>query len=320
LASHSAFDFSSVAHQRNPQSLASMWKVAASRQTLRALVVLLTQAGYAGSTHATGADATDLEVADAEYATVGESAISTDAEPPSGGDEGSTLKRRRGRVELKRQATSRGTPSESTKTTLRIEGYPEGSIALLRLDLPFPDDKTGFSGSPFDPRLGDIKVKVGAREIELNGIPLSPYVEVTFPTANPESLGSGKYQVAPAIETALSLASIGADSNRHELFFGALIQQFVSVAGDQAAKDINYTKFEVKVQDVWRKDYSAKVTLKPVVDWVEDGRTGAVVELEGRVNFSHGWSVSLMLGKLAWGAGVPSTYSNRVELTLRNDF
>jgi hypothetical protein len=46
----------------------------------------------------------------------------------------------RGLVELKRQATSRGTPEETTKTNLKFDYFPEeGIVALLRLELPFPD-------------------------------------------------------------------------------------------------------------------------------------------------------------------------------------
>jgi len=57
-----------------------------------------------------------------------------------------------GRIELKRQNTSRGTPEESTQTTLRIETFFDGPLSVLRVDLPFPDEKTDFEGDPFSPR------------------------------------------------------------------------------------------------------------------------------------------------------------------------
>jgi hypothetical protein len=46
----------------------------------------------------------------------------------------------------------------------------------------------------------------------------------------------------------------------------------------------------------------------------------AVGELEGAVDVSCHWRVELMLGGLLWGAGVPSTYGERVELTIRYRF
>ena len=46
----------------------------------------------------------------------------------------------RGLIELKRQATARGTPDETTKTNLKFDFFPsQGAVALLRLELPFPD-------------------------------------------------------------------------------------------------------------------------------------------------------------------------------------
>jgi len=224
----------------------------------------------------------------------------------------------RWRIELKRQNTDRDTPGESTRTTLRMEALPEGPVALWRLDLPFPDEKTGFSGSPFEPRLGDIKVRARLRPVDVGGLPVSFFSEVTLPTADPDSLGQGKYQVMAGMETFHPLGSISTDD--HRLSFSPQVQQVVSVAGDADRKDINYTKLEFALRDSWRKDYSLKLTAKPVIDWEQDGRTGAVAEVEGGVSFRHGWRVLLMLGWRLWGESVPSTYGTRVELTAGRTF
>jgi hypothetical protein len=146
------------------------------------------------------------------------------------------------------------------------------------------------------------------------------FLELTFPTANPQTLGSGKYQVTAGIETSRPLRSFDDGASRHQLSLNGLVQQVVSVAGDSSAKDINYTKFELGIGDVWRQDYSIKLTVKPVLDWQQEGKTGAVAELEGGLNLSPGWRLTLMLGGQLWGAGVPSTYSKRAELKLRHDF
>ena len=236
------------------------------------------------------------------------------------GDEDAPKQAQRWKVELKRQDTDRGTDGESSKTTVRLEAYPRGgSLAMLRLDLPFPDDRTDFVGSPFNPRLGDIKVRANTRTVEAGGLPLSARLELTFPTANPETLGQGKYQIAPGIETSLRLASFNIGSTTHKVSFSPLIQQVVSVAGDESRKDINYTKVELALRDAWR-DYSVKLTVKPVIDWEQGGQTGAVTELEGRVGFSRSWYAALMLGHRTWGGSVPSTYGTRAELTLGRTF
>jgi hypothetical protein len=222
------------------------------------------------------------------------------------------------RFEIKRQNTDRDTPGESSKTTLRLEALPEGRVALWRLDLPFPDEKDTFSGSPFDPRLGDIKLRARLRPVDLGGVPVSFFSELTFPTADPDSLGQGKYQVMAGAETFQPLHSLSNDD--HKLSFSPQVQQVVSVAGDPERKDVNYTKFELALRDVWRKVYSLKLTAKPVIDWVQDGKTGAVAELEGAMMLQHNWKFQLMLGGLLWGEGTASTFGTRVELTVGKTF
>ena len=222
------------------------------------------------------------------------------------------------RFEIKRQNTDRDTPGESTKTTLRLEALPEGAVALWRLDLPFPDEKDTFGGSPFDPRLGDIKLRARLRPTDVSGVPVSFFSELTLPTADPDTLGQGKYQVMVGAETIHPLASISTED--HKLSFSPQVQQVVSVAGDPERKDINYTKFELALRDAWRKVYSLKFTAKPVIDWVQDGKTGAVAELEGAATLQHNWKLQLMLGGLLWGEGTASTYGTRLELTVGKTF
>ena len=267
-------------------------------------------------------------VADVSTGTLGETSQAAapsassdpDLDEPSDDSAPSTAGEKRWRLELKRQSTARGTPSESTKTNLKIERLPDGAVSLIRLEIPFPDDKTSFSGSPFNPRLGDIKTRVGFRAVPAYGLRWGSFLELTFPTADPETLGSGKYQVTLGTETSNPLGAIHTESGAHRFSSGALVEQLVSVAGDPDTKDINYTKFELSVSDAWREDYSLKLTLKPAIDWVQDGKTGAVAELEGGMNASSEWRISLMLGGRLWGEGVPSTYSKRAELKLRYSF
>ena len=221
-------------------------------------------------------------------------------------------------LEIKRQNTGRGTPEESTKTTLRLERYPGGEVALLRLDIPLPDAKTDFAGSPFDPHLGDIKFRVVAATREWGGLPWSPRMELTLPTAHPQSLGGGKLQLMAGARTSGRWQRL--DTPTQQLQWGVLLQQTVSLAGDPHAKDVNNTKLELEALSTWTSGYSLKFTLKPVVDWVMDGNTGAVAELEGGVRLDAGWRLALMGGARAWGPAVAGTYGKRLELTLGRRF
>jgi hypothetical protein len=220
----------------------------------------------------------------------------------------------RGRIELKRDMTNRGTPEESTRTWLKIDAFKKGTIALLRLEIPFPDEKTDFDGSPFDPRLGDIKIRVGFQPVPVNSVLLSSFIEALFPTANPEQFGSGKYELSAGLETSVPVPLSRTLSESHSLYFNPLIQQVVSVAGDENRKDINYTKFELALKDTWRQKYWIELTAKPVVDWEQNAKTGAVAELEGGWTINRDWAAWLMCGTRLWGEGVPLIYGSRVQI------
>lgn len=219
---------------------------------------------------------------------------------------------RRWLVQFKRQATDRGTDDETTKSQLKLEHSPDGMVNLLRLEVPFPDEKTDFAGDPFNPHLGDIKFRMGVKAIPLGGRPVSSFVELTFPTASPGSLGSGKYQLSLGLRTKVALSLSDAVVPRSQSF-SAQVQQVKSVAGDDARKDINQTKFEFEMREDWAERRFLKFTAKPVIDWVQDARTGAVGELEGGWSAGRDWDLALLGGALLWGKGAPSTYGKRAE-------
>jgi len=83
------------------------------------------------------------------------------------------------------------------------------------------------------------------------------------------------------------------------------------------ATNLNYTKLELGPLDTLPDAKTVKFTLKPAIDWEQDGRTGAVLELEGGMPLAAHWRGFLMLGARLWGEGVKSTYGKRVELTAR---
>ncbi len=105
------------------------------------------------------------------------------------------------RFEYKRQFTDRGTPGENTRSNFRFEVLPDSLISLFRLDIPFIDSKQSFEGDITSPRLGDLKIRLGFRRFAFIGLPLSFFLENTFPTSDPSSLGNGKDQLSPGVET-----------------------------------------------------------------------------------------------------------------------
>lgn len=224
------------------------------------------------------------------------------------------------KFELKREATDHGAPDETTKSSVKIDWFLHGVVSLLRLEIPFPDEKTDFQGDIFNPRLGDIKTRVGFRAIQLVGMRFSSFVELTWPTADPSSLGNGKYQASIGIRTGVHLSKPDSVFQAHKFLFDGQIQQVLSYAGDPGRKDINYTKFEFNLKDIWKKLIWMKLSAKPVIDWEGTASTGSVAELEIGWIISHHFSVWVMGGRKLWGEGIPGTYDHRLSLSTAYQF
>jgi hypothetical protein len=222
------------------------------------------------------------------------------------------------RYELKRWNTARGTPEESTRSTVRLERLLDGAVRLLRVDVPFPDEKTDFGGNPFNPTLGDVKVRVGFRAVAGGAYTFPSFVELTLPTAATDEAGLGKYQLGAGLRllTPLSPTFGAAHATRLELE----VQQVNSIGGEAQRADINATKLELTAYDLWQGKYLFKAKLKPSFDHVKDG-SAAVAEVEAGFLFGDGWRTWLMLGTRVRGpGGIYGTYQNRVELGLAHTF
>jgi len=225
------------------------------------------------------------------------------------------------RFELKRENTNRGTDDEATKTTLRLERFFSGAVRLLRLDVPLPDQKTDFEGDPFNPGLGDAKVRVGFQPLKSGIYSFPSFIEVTFPTADPESLGGRKHQLNLGLRMVRPVALPFEKQSAHNTTFELQVQQVNSFGGDDDGKNVANTKFEITLYDVWRRQYTMKFKLKPSVDWVKDGKTGAVAEIEGGKFFARNWRAWLMFGRRVWGPeGIQATYGTKVELGIARTF
>src|SRR5215470_14761619 len=136
--------------------------------------------------------------------------------------------------ELKRALTDRGATDQRTQTTLRAELLLSSPISLLRLDVPFVDQKNTFTGDPSNVGFGDLKTRVALAPIPIWGAPLTLYLDLVFPTG--EDLGAGKYQVVPGTSSSIRLLSGDAPA----LNFLPLAEQYISVAGDPTRQSLYY--------------------------------------------------------------------------------
>lgn len=216
-----------------------------------------------------------------------------------------------GRLQLRRENVDRGTSEETTRTYLRSDNALWRG--MLSLQVAFPDDQTDFNGSPFDPRLGDSKVRFRFAPFSVDRFDMSLFLEATFPTANPADLGTGKYQLSAGVTASTLIPVPEAMNASHELRFTAQLQQQNSVAGDEQRPDINYTKLDLSLRDTWGTHW-VRVAVNTRADWEQNGKTGAVGELEYGWRISPAWSVWLLGGGLLWGEGVKGTYGSKLMI------
>lgn len=221
-----------------------------------------------------------------------------------------------GRVELRRDDTDRGDPEEVTKTFLRVDSYL--SVGTFSVQVPLPDDMTADHGR-FNPKLGDLKVRHRSVPFASGPWTMSVFLEAVFPTADPEELGTGKYQASAGWTSTRPLATPARWSASHLATVTAQLQQTNSVAGDPARTDINYTKLDLSTKDTWSVHW-VKLAVNTRVDWVQDGRTGAVGEVEYGRLLGTQWKVWLMGGGLLWGEGVKGTYGRKVSVSVSRTF
>jgi hypothetical protein len=222
-------------------------------------------------------------------------------------------------IEAKRQFTNRGSVEEASKSTIRLEATPDGFISRVRMDLQFIDGK---NGDPLTPQLGDTKLRFGFHSLSLGKTSLSPFIETTFPTADPESVGNGKYQLSPGAEFYVPLWKFGSNDHpeRWKTGLNTLIQQVVSVAGDPSRKDINYTRLEPELVAAWEEKLVLSLTPKLVLDWHDGEKTGFMLEVEGEWNFNRHWRLAVTLGKGLVNTDVPTGYQSKVEFSVRFNF
>ncbi len=223
------------------------------------------------------------------------------------------------RLELKYAATNRGSPGESTRTTLRGEVRPgAGAVAYYRVNVPWVNKNDDFASDPLSAGVGDLALKVSLRAPPALGATLAPSLELVLPTAETSRLGSGKWVVAPALAATWRLPEPWSISGR-PMSAGVEPSLRASVAGDADRAEIGYAAVELKLVLPLAADWGLEALVKPVLDWEAGWETAGVAELTGE--WTPGpWRLALKLGQRLWGGGVGGTYDERAELTVRRDW
>lgn len=221
-----------------------------------------------------------------------------------------------GRVEIKRENTDHGTDDARTGTPVQVEYYPKSATVLSWVvTVNVPDDTK--SKLWIDPSLGDLEAGVRLKPIMAGSQPLFARLDFIVPTASPARLGNGKWEAEPGL---FAIWSLPAYLNRGtEAVFRAQVRQIFSFAGDSDRKNINRTAFEFAYRELWGAWY-AKTYLKPNVDWIQHGKTGADLELEAGRDIGKGWAAWVNVGHSLWGLGTSGIYGLQGTLGVGRNF
>lgn len=153
---------------------------------------------------------------------------------------------------------------------------------------------------------------MGFKKISVSAASIGFFIEAQFPTASPKNLGSGVYELLPGAKLTVPVYPGEGVSSDHHVTFSTEIQQTFSLAGVEGFKDVNYTKVEVAVKDLWKKKYWAEFLVKPYIDWIQDGKIATDAELEIGCIISRRWSAYIKFGhSLGFQDSVAGTYGTR---------
>jgi hypothetical protein len=186
------------------------------------------------------------------------------------------------------------------------QARPHHKYALLRFDLPFAQiDRAGVTESG----LGDLYFQALHVHPIHRGFALASGTGLLLPTASEDSLGTGKWVIAPAVVPIWFLPKIRGLAL-------VKIQDYVSVAGDEARADIHaMTVTPTLLRSLGQRGFMLLDT-ESRTDWRDDGRTSwrSGVQM-GRV-INPGWGFWVKV-EVPWGEHRMGDWTLRTSLVRR---
>lgn len=218
-----------------------------------------------------------------------------------------------GRVQLSSQYADLPQGGRFSDTVARVDLAFRGSW-LLRTDIPFlrgsDPNRPGVSS---ESGLGDLAVVAGWRAYNTPEYALFIGAVSTFPTADENTLGLGKYSVGPLIATARFLP-------RWESFLFGVFQHQVSVGGDPARADVELTRAAAQINTIWAERWWTLVQGVWQVDWERSAKSSMTLEFEVGRNVVGRLGLFVRPGVGVWGQDVIGAYDWNIEVGIRRTF
>lgn len=194
---------------------------------------------------------------------------------------------------------------------------------ILRLDMPFTYLDPKSSNEKSVAGTGDLRARLGWRVLNTVDGSLFFGSEFYFPTASHDQLGSGRFEVGPAVVGSLNLADL--KSNAY-----LWVEYLTSVTGDlrdgssggTSAVDRSTSESRVRLRfnTLWSKEWWSFVEPRFFIDWTQNAKTGMVLLFEGGRRLDEHWRVYLRPEVGLWGRNLPGAFDYGVEAGVRYMF
>ena len=218
-----------------------------------------------------------------------------------------------GRVQLTTQYANLPHGAQARDSTLRVD-LPFRGNWLFRVDVPFLKwSDPNRPGSTSAQGLSDLAVAAGWRAYNTPEYAFFIGVISTFPTADENTLGLGKYTVGPLIATARFLP-------RWESFLFGVFQHQVSVGGDPARSDFEVTRATVQINTIWPERWWTILQGVWQVNWERNAKSSMTLELEVGRNLIGRLGAFVRPGVGIWGRDLIGAYDWNIEVGVRYMF
>ena len=218
-----------------------------------------------------------------------------------------------GRVQLSSQYVGLPHGARLSDSIARVD-IPFRGNWLLRVDTPFhrwlDPNRPGLTSAQ---GLGNLSAVLGWRAYNTPEYAFLIGAASTFPTADDNLLGSGKYTAGPFIATGRFLP-------RWESFLFGVFQHQVSAGGDPSRADISLTQASVQINTIWAERWWSTVQGGWQVNWEQKAKSSMTLEVELGRNVVGRWGLYVRPGVGIWGNTAVGAYDWNVEVGTRYMF
>lgn len=218
-----------------------------------------------------------------------------------------------GRVQLSTQYANLPHGAHARDGTLRVD-VPFRGNWLFRVDVPFLKwNDPNRAGASTRQGLSDLVAVAGWRAYNTPEYAFFIGVLSSFPTADENTLGLGKYTVGPLIATARFLP-------RWESFLFGVFQHQVSVGGDPNRTDFEVTRAAVQINTIWPERWWTTVQGVWQVDWERSAKSSMTLEFEVGRSLVGRLGAYVRPGVGIWGRDLLGAYDWNIEVGVRHMF